>query len=270
MLTVSKEKSGQKISCSRCKHELLVPGPNLEPTDISHDDLIDIDDDIMHGGVKLSDATPVDKKSAADAQPTDLDAGQDSRIYIADEEEKTASGIDETTVEFVSQHDDDDTADVVVINDDTLGEVPASHEPSYKIHDSEDLDDELLPLTPAPDPIPRDTSKKADEHKDPFEVDESAALRIEGITPPERSFSTPCPLCASLVYATTSQVGQKLRCHDCHTMVPIQAPKSDRPIVGCGQLSTVCCPQSVLVPARAITSERLGIIRHRHQQPGLG
>ncbi len=176
-LNVDAAQAGEQVDCPRCQNSLLVPGEKKKPGDVTVDDLIDFDDDILHPRQTSSEAV-----QAAAESPDGAPAKRPDDIPPAEVAEPTAE-------------DDDDAG----------------------------LDD-LLPLTAEKSPIP-----SSDEAKDPFEVDANAALRVEGITPPENTFSTPCPLCGSLVYATPSQVGQKLKCYDCHTLVEIAKPKQKPP-----------------------------------------
>lgn len=73
------------------------------------------------------------------------------------------------------------------------------------------------------------TSKsESDKSNDPFAYDDSKALHIDGVT--DRllvpgSFYFKCPVCDSHMKATENQLGQKVKCTDCHSEVVVTKPK---------------------------------------------
>jgi hypothetical protein len=65
---------------------------------------------------------------------------------------------------------------------------------------------------------------------DPLAVDENEPIRLDGVREPDLvlgQFRVKCPVCDSYIFATTAQVGQKLQCSDCFSMIPIVAPKTE-------------------------------------------
>ncbi|MGI9515899.1 MAG: hypothetical protein ACR2NP_02535 [Pirellulaceae bacterium] len=195
MATVNQ--AGQKIECPRCQNKLLVPGHSpTSDQQVSVDDLIDFNDDIMNPGQEAVEITAQVVEEVAEnvAAPGDamVDDQKDDALALAVEP-------DEKTVEI----EPDDSVD------DSL--VDVLDEPD------EDLDD----LLPVPDIAPPVTA----ENKDPFEFDDEADLRIEGITPQDNQFPIICPLCGTLIYARVSQVGTQLKCPDCYSLVDVEEPK---------------------------------------------
>lgn len=90
-------------------------------------------------------------------------------------------------------------------------------------------DDSLLDnLNPQPSSSISESQKK----DDPYRIEENARLTIEGISAPSRgkdTFSFACPICDSLLYANPNQIGQSIRCEDCHSSVEVPPPESDKP-----------------------------------------
>ncbi len=108
-------------------------------------------------------------------------------------------------------------------DDEELGVRPLDDE-DFDSRELSDFADDLNKLFP--DSVTTTAASIApDDHKDPFEIDANAPLRVEGITPTESEFPLSCHLCGSLLYARMSEIGSKIRCHDCHSMVDVVAPK---------------------------------------------
>lgn len=187
---VSADQAGDRIKCPRCQNPILVPGKKPKSDrDISVDDLIDIDDDILHpnpDGAEIV-ARSVDEAVQVEAKPVDLP----SELQLAPESVEPPE------------------------------DPPAmSSEPepvTQKTEDDDDLGDLIdIPVT---EPIKEDA--------DPFEVDENADLKVEGVTPHDGQFGVDCHLCGSLLYARLSQVGTQIKCHDCHSMVDVPEPRRE-------------------------------------------
>ena len=63
--------------------------------------------------------------------------------------------------------------------------------------------------------------------------DEQASAPVKQVKPmalaPGDDFRVRCPICESITYAKVSQVGKKIRCHDCHSTILV--PKPPKPKV---------------------------------------
>ncbi len=70
-------------------------------------------------------------------------------------------------------------------------------------------------------------AEESDDPPDPFEPQELGPLRIEGISDEVTAadaFYFSCPVCESKIQALESQMGDTVRCADCHSQVKIQKP----------------------------------------------
>ncbi len=196
----TRDQAGQKIDCPRCQHTLLVPGYSPAPDDkVSVDDLIDFNDDIMNPGQAAEEIT-------AEAVKETVEAAKEPLVPVV--------GGDRNDGEIPLAVAPEPPADPIV-----EAETPAQDDSPVELLDEPDDDlDDLLPL---PDPAAAVT---AAGNKDPFEYDEDADLRIEGITPQDNQFSIVCPLCATMIYARVSQIGTQLKCPDCYSLVDVEEP----------------------------------------------
>ncbi len=195
---VTAEQAGDKISCPRCQNAILVPGNKpAAKNDVTVDDLIDIDDDIMN---------PTPKSSESDGS------------------EIVAKMIDEPSVDEAIAV----TPDAVELPSDLqlAPDVP-DLEPSTtpppepkSIDKPSDSNDDLGDLIDIP------VTQPIKEDEDPFEVDPDADLVVDGVTPSDGQFGVDCHLCGSLLYARVSQVGTEIKCHDCYSLVKVPKPKT--------------------------------------------
>lgn len=200
-LKAGEEQAGQTLPCHKCGNELLVPGKKHAGSDLTVDDLIDLDDDVLD---------PVDSPDPEAARPavapTPVDPGQ-SANPARDEVPDLA--------EWPVQQQDG-----LPGNGESADEPPENDLVLTPLADEDvDLDD----LLPPPEPgEPREPVAG----ENPFEIDDHAPLRVDGITPTDSEFPITCHLCGSLLYGRLSQVGTRLKCHDCHSLVDVVAPRN--------------------------------------------
>jgi hypothetical protein len=87
-----------------------------------------------------------------------------------------------------------------------------------------DDDDLLLGNVTSPKMDSQKTSSKTD---DPYLIDDSSPIVIDGLslsTKAEGTFTFACPSCDSLLHATPNQIGTSIRCEDCHSLVEVRRP----------------------------------------------
>lgn len=87
----------------------------------------------------------------------------------------------------------------------------------------EPIDDILIQI---PDNVKAVTSGAIPD--DPFAHDENSPLRIDEISTPEHlptQIRVKCPICESVLFAAETQIGQKIQCSDCFTMIDVRAPE---------------------------------------------
>ncbi len=198
VLRLAADQAGQSTTCQRCGNEVLVPGRTARSREITVDDLIDLDDDIMHP------AAPVIREATPAIDPS----GQESQDSATrDGTEIDAAGI----LESVTGHAGAERQPVP-------GAASGDNAPDTVDGSSDDDLGDLL-MIPAP------AAPAVRNNPDPFVIDENAPLKVEGITPSDTEFPVICHLCGSLMYGRLSQVGTQIRCHDCHSLVDVAAPK---------------------------------------------
>lgn len=185
------EQAGEQMNCPRCQNQILIPGEKASPEANKPDDLL-IDLDSSDDVFESTNPIEIDSGSKTlDPQPGD-------------------SGMDEIRLA-------DESSDSLVIEDDQ--NAIAFDSTMVAKNDQADDEDDLGELLPAPD------LKPIEKAPDAFEFDDNRPLEIEGVTPADGQFSIECHLCGSLLYGRVSQVGTKIKCHDCHSMVEVPKPR---------------------------------------------
>jgi len=182
------------MNCPRCQNQILIPGEKKSKASDQADDLlIDLDSNEDIFASSNSDNTASEPNSEPIADSESVDEASDE-IRLADE-----------------------SSESLRIEDDPS---PIEFDSTMVAENSEaQADDDLGDLLAAPE------VKPIEEAPDAFEVDEDRPLEIEGVTPADGQFSIECHLCGSLLYGRVSQVGTKIKCHDCHSMVEVPKPK---------------------------------------------
>lgn len=188
------DQAGELMNCPRCQSQILIPGEKpSDGTDKSNDLLIDLDsnDDIFDSSNSSQNTSEPESQTSSDSAGTD-------------------EGLEELRLA-------DDTSDPLLIEDD---QSPVDFDSTMIAQKPDgEAEDDLGDLLSNPE------LKPIEEAPDVFEVDENRPLEIEGVTPADGQFSIECQLCGSLLYGRVSQVGTKIKCHDCHSMVEVPEPK---------------------------------------------
>ena len=69
------------------------------------------------------------------------------------------------------------------------------------------------------------------EHKDPFEVDPDAPLKIDGISDKishESVFGIKCSVCDTHIHVTPDQIGSQVKCPECFTKLSVKRPETKK------------------------------------------
>ena len=187
------DQAGDQIRCPRCQTEILVPGAKpTSPSEPSVEDLIDLESDENPLLEDVSSIPPSNEAPVASDKTDVLEDWPDELRLAADPEDEQSEDHAEAALDF-----DQDSVDQT----------------------AEDSDDDLGELISNPE------TKLVVETENAFEVDENSPLEVAGVTPADGQFGVVCQLCGSLLYGRVSQVGTKIKCHDCHSMVEVPQPK---------------------------------------------
>jgi len=209
---VGDDQSGQRINCQRCQNTVLVPGAKRPAAaDLSVDELIDFDsdDDLLNDPVVQDQPSPGMKEQQGQLQNS-VPAPADEPLELTDDL------LDQATDDLrLAPEKRLPASELLTSNEAVSDSGSIADESPGSDSDSEDLGD-LIDI-PVAEPI--------DAARDPFQVDKDADLVVEGVTLQEGQFGVDCHLCGSLLYARVSQVGTKIKCHDCYSLVEVPAPK---------------------------------------------
>lgn len=188
------DQAGDQIRCPRCQNEILVPGTKpTSPSEHSVEDLIELESDENPLLEDVSSSPPSNEAPITSDKTNVSEDWPDELRLAADPEDEKNEDHSEAALDF-NQGLVDQTA--------------------------EDSDDDLGELISNPE------TKPVVETKNAFEVDENSPLEVAGVTPADGQFGVTCHLCGSLLYGRVSQVGTKIKCHDCHSMVEVPQPKA--------------------------------------------
>lgn len=157
-------------------------------------------------------------------------------------------------------------------------QVPEESDPQGK----KILQEDVLSLGPETTPPPQyqpaeDSSFSLEEHlevpeldlaiasdsTDPFEVDESKPLRIDGISPTVQSddiFGVKCSVCDTWIHVTRDQANQTIECPICYSQVDVGEPKRESPqLVQSAKEKSAASEKSELNLAPPVDIEKLAI-----------
>ncbi|MDG2013464.1 MAG: hypothetical protein P8J33_08165 [Pirellulaceae bacterium] len=192
------EQAGDQIGCPRCQNEILVPG--AKPG--------------------LSPESSVDDLIDLDSSESPLSEGVSDIRPISDPFTAPDKADDFGEFKLAADPEDGNTDAELEFNQDLVEQ------------SAEDSGDDFGELISNPE------TKFIQEAPDAFEVDDNKPLEVAGVTPADGQFGVVCHLCGSLLYGRVSQVGTKIKCHDCHSMVEVPQPKVDPTPVAEEQVET--------------------------------
>lgn len=253
---------GKRVACPKCQAKVLVPGikasshddedwlsldtPSLAipesvvplPEDLWKDDeglgVVAIDDPGADGSaLTMSSRDEASERPQSDGSDASINPSPGSSPAVSPSESSVA------TRRSVF---DDDLPDLM-----PLEESPSSQSPNQSFDGlpPPETPSAALPLKPAPirgsapkGPVPKGsaaaTSKPSGGGADGAGAlkgsleqlsREEAALKEYFQPPSDETFSFPCKVCGTLLEAKVSRVGKNTRCPDCHSELPVPAPK---------------------------------------------
>ena len=241
LLTATPDQAGTKITCRRCDNQVLIPtGIGTQSSESLVDDLLDFasppTSQPTSATASVESDAPAESPTAANV--TDLEGVDSLGIDSSGNAPQGKDSRKENSQVADSDGADSDAADSDIFDldldnlplpqetentpKDAPSQEPASASP-IDLGSPDDANDEewLLPPESPDSELPSLT-----DAEDPFAMDPDAGLRIEGITPAENSFFVRCELCLTTVDVTARQIGEQLRCPDCHSMIEVVAPKT--------------------------------------------
>ena len=209
--------------CPHCQSPVVVPfvaGQKADP----FDDLFELDSDDAEPETITEKITEEPVTYSPTISPDDQTESEDvSEFELLDEQHDEAESFPGISK---NSDDSDSLLDLAPKKEPSPDPTNASPPAMDEANDDVDIDltddsllDELASLSPP------GISNEQETH-DPYQVDENKPLSIEGIstsTGPKGTFSFACPICDSLMYATPNQIGQSIRCEDCHAPITVEA-----------------------------------------------
>lgn len=224
-VTVPATKAGTRVVCPSCKKPILVPG-SQQSDEPSLDELLSLGDDPVQTkpvsvpeSVEFTDESDALTLSKDDYIADEMDEAESEILELPDEsslaEKRTA---DSLAIEPMANQSDEE----INTGAQSVGDKGNDDHQVQLLDDDDDLIklDEAIDVSSQVGP-PQPTLQEAAE-SDPFEHDEFAPIRIEGITQASNVVSTSCHLCGTMIHAKPSEVGTQKKCPDCHSMVEIE------------------------------------------------
>lgn len=193
LVDVSIDQAGSRVSCSNCGESLVVP-ESLK-SENAFDDLFDEETD-----------QPDESEKPGHSPESPWDSENQNEVEHGIEEASMTMG---------------DQADFDTRWIDELETFSTDDKP-------EKTEKPDTPKQPQEDSSQTQAADETDPHKDPFEYEETKALRIDGISPDiadSDGFLVKCSVCDSKLHATNHQIGQKVQCTDCLSEIIITKPK---------------------------------------------
>ena len=221
---------GKRVACPKCQAKVLVPGIKASSND--DDDWFALDAPsaaIPESVVPLPEDLWTDRDSADDNRPddqraVDQRADDDAAENDAAENEAAAAGpvVSAGLSPAVSPSESPVAARRSVFDDD-LPDLMPLEVPTAPQSPNLSLDGLPPPATPTSKPSAGGAGKLQGSLE---QLSREEASLSEYFQPPsEDIFSFPCKVCGTLLEAKVSRVGKKTRCPDCHSELPVPAPK---------------------------------------------
>ena len=213
--------------CPHCQSPVVVPFVTGEKSD-PFDDLFELDSDDPEPEVIAGNSTEEPVKVSPTISHDDQAESEDvSEFELLDEQDDQAK----YQADNANKSDDLDSLTDLTPKKESSS-APINQSPVAKDDGNDDVDIDLTDDSLLDELASLSAPGISNEQKthDPYKVDENKPLAIDGIstsTGPKDTFAFACPICDSLLYATPNQIGQSVRCEDCHSSVKVEGPDKE-------------------------------------------